>query len=91
MFETFEVPSMFLGVQSNLALYATGRTTGLAVDIGEEVSHAVPVIDSYSNIPHRISRSNVGGKDVTSQMLELMGQRGNVLPDKFKHLASKIK
>ena len=43
MFEHFNVPSLYLAVQSVLALYASGRTTGLILDSGDSVTHTVPI------------------------------------------------
>lgn len=34
MFETFNVPAMYVGIQAVLSLYASGRTTGIVLDTG---------------------------------------------------------
>ena len=33
-FETFDVPALFVSAQAVLSLYASGRTTGLVLDVG---------------------------------------------------------
>lgn len=43
MFESFNIPSFYLGVQAVLALYASGRTTGVVLDSGDGVTHTVPI------------------------------------------------
>lgn len=43
--ETFRVPAMYVAIQAVLSLYASGRTTGVVLDIGDGVSHAVPVYE----------------------------------------------
>ncbi|KAL5482163.1 hypothetical protein EMCRGX_G022457 [Ephydatia muelleri] len=43
MFETFNVPQMYAAMTSPLALYASGRTTGVVVDSGDAVSHVLAV------------------------------------------------
>lgn len=53
MFESFNVPALFLSTQSVLSLYASGRTTGLVVESGDGVSHTVPIYEGYA-IPHSI-------------------------------------
>jgi actin-related protein len=35
MFETFNVPAMYVAIQAVLSLYASGRTTGIVLDSGE--------------------------------------------------------
>lgn len=44
MFETFHV-SAYLGQQATLSLFCSGRLTGLVLDSGHEVTHAVPIYE----------------------------------------------
>lgn len=61
MFETFSVPSLYLAIQSVLALYSTGRTTGLVLDSGDGLTSAVPVYEGYA-IPLAIERNDFAGR-----------------------------
>ena len=44
-FENFNVPALYLAIQAILSLYASGRTTGVVLDCGDGVTHAVPVYE----------------------------------------------
>ncbi|XP_065113485.1 uncharacterized protein [Paramisgurnus dabryanus] len=75
MFEVFNVPLTFVAMQAVLALYASGRTTGVVLDSGDGVSHCVPVFDGYC-LPHAVQRFNLAGADVTSQLQKLLLDQG---------------
>ncbi|KAM0793509.1 Actin-2 [Microbotryomycetes sp. NB124-2] len=74
-FETFNVPAMYTSVQAILALYASGRTTGIVLDSGDGVTHAVPVFEGFS-MPHAIRRIDIAGRDVTDHLQLLLRKSG---------------
>ncbi|EWC48850.1 actin-like protein [Drechslerella stenobrocha 248] len=76
-FETFNVPALFTSVQAVLSLYASGRTTGVVLDSGDGVSHAVPVYEGFS-IPSAVRRIDVAGRDVTEHLQTLLRKSGAV-------------
>ena len=45
MFETFKIPAFYMAVPSVMALYVSGRVTGLVLDCGNKLSHTVPVYE----------------------------------------------
>ena len=53
MFETFNVPCFYVNAQAVLALYESGRMTGVVLDSGEGISDIVPIYEGYA-IPHAI-------------------------------------
>ncbi|GAB68568.1 actin II [Plasmodium cynomolgi strain B] len=76
MFESFDVPAMYVSIQAILSLYASGRTTGIVLDSGDGVSHTVPIYEGYV-LPHAINRVDMAGRDLTYHMMKLFTERGH--------------
>mmetsp|Transcript_13132 Transcript_13132/g.21059 ORF Transcript_13132/g.21059 Transcript_13132/m.21059 type:complete len:287 (-) Transcript_13132:667-1527(-) len=74
-FETFNVPAFYVQIPPILCLYASGRTTGLVLDSGEGVTHAVPVFEGFA-LPHAMQRIDVAGRDVTEYLQRLLRKAG---------------
>jgi actin-related protein len=75
MFETFNVPAMYIATQAVLSLYASGRVTGCVIDIGDGVSHIVPIYEGFA-LSHAIQRIDLAGRDVSKYLQRLLRQRG---------------
>jgi len=75
MFETFNVPALYLEQAPVLELYASGRTTGLVVSIGDDSMHATVVYEGYA-LPHASKSSPMGGRKLTDFALRIMTERG---------------
>ena len=76
-FETFNTPALFISPQATLSLYASGRTTGVVLDSGDGVTHAVPVYEGFT-MPHAITRMDLAGRDVTEHLKVLLRKSGYV-------------
>jgi actin len=71
MFEKYKVPGFYLAIQAVLALFESGRTTGLVVDSGYGQTHVCPIYEGYA-LPHGILSTNIAGNDLTKYMLKLL-------------------
>jgi actin-related protein 3 len=87
MFESFNVPSLYIGVQAVLALAASflwssstnsasagSGLSGTVIDAGDGVTHIIPIIDGYV-LPSAVKHIPIGGKDVTHFIQELVRER----------------
>jgi actin-related protein 3 len=79
MFETFNVPGLYIAVQAVLALCAslltkqdskrkTAQVTGTVIDSGDGVTHVIPVFEGYT-IGSCIKHIPLAGRDITNFMV----------------------
>ena len=76
-FESFQVPSLFVGVQPVLALYSLNphqTPTGVLVDLGEAAAHAVPVVDGYV-VAGGVRKIAAAGQAVTRAVVDALMAR----------------
>ena len=90
MFETFNVPYLYIGMQAMLAIAASWTSkspkslTGCVVDSGDGVTHVIPVIEGYP-ISNAIQHVPVAGREMTLFISELLKDREKSVPpgDRF--------
>merc|ERR1711936_589027 len=63
MFETFNMPAMYVAIQAVLSLYASGRTTGIVMDSGD-------------GVPHAIVRLDLAGRELTNYFMKILTEWG---------------
>ena len=91
MFETFNVPGLYISIQAVLSLYSAGKVTGIVLDSGDGVTHFVPIFESYS-LPHAILRLDCAGRDLTEYMIKLLTEVGQrFYTSSEKEIAKNIK
>jgi len=87
MFETFNVPGLYIAVQAVLALAASWTSskssertlTGTVVDSGDGVTHVIPVAEGYV-IGSSIKHIPLAGRDITAFIQQLLRERGEKIP-----------
>jgi actin-related protein len=75
MFETFNVPAMYVAYTPVLSLYSTVGITGIVVEVGDGVVQTVPIYEGY-RLPHACIRVDMGGRDLTKYMMNMLIERG---------------
>jgi actin beta/gamma 1 len=75
MFETFNVPALYIQHQGVLSLYSTGRTTGVVAECGGGSTQILPIYEGFS-LPYGTICFDVGGRDLTEYLLELLKLKG---------------
>ena len=83
-FERYLFPSVYIGNQAVLSLYAAGLTTGLALCSGDGVTETVPVFEGCT-MPQAIIRHDVGGRDLTYHLMRLATERGYSFTSPSEH------
>lgn len=74
LFEKFELPAVYLSRSAVLSCYASGRTTGLVLDVGYSGTSAVPVEDG-AIVNGRFIRTRIGGKYVNEVLSAVLQER----------------
>lgn len=77
-FESLRVPALYVAAPPVLALYASGRTSGVVLDVGDTVATALAVAEGHA-ASARARRLDVGGRDVAGRLALLMRKSGAAL------------
>ncbi|XP_034314728.2 actin, cytoplasmic [Magallana gigas] len=75
MFETFKSPALYVANQAVLSLHASGRTAGIVINSGYDVTHAVPIYEGKA-LSHAIMRVDLAGRDLTGYLMKILTERG---------------
>jgi actin-related protein len=84
MFETFHVTGVCIYLQSVLALYSIGRTSGVIVESGDGVTQSVPIVEG-NVVPHAIHTTHVAGRDITDAFSKYLIKEFDLPQDKYTH------
>lgn len=64
LFETFQIPSIYMGSSPQLALYSSCETTGIVLDVGDSFSQVASIFE-WTQMPQTLIRNNLGGNVVS--------------------------
>ena len=78
MFETFNVPALYITTPAVLSLYASGCTTGLVLDSGQDMSLSVPVYEGHT-LKYAINKQYLAGRDLTDYLVVMLLKQGYAL------------
>uniref|UniRef100_A0A3P9AFN4 Actin-related protein 3 n=1 Tax=Esox lucius TaxID=8010 RepID=A0A3P9AFN4_ESOLU len=99
MFESFNIPGLYIAVQAVLALAASWTSrlvgertlTGTVIDSGDGVTHVIPVAEGYV-IGSCIKHIPIAGRDITYFTQQLLREReGGTPPEQSLETAKAIK
>uniref|UniRef100_A0A914H8L0 Actin n=1 Tax=Globodera rostochiensis TaxID=31243 RepID=A0A914H8L0_GLORO len=78
MFEKFKIPATYVEIQALLALYASGRTTGVVLASGDGVTCAMPINEVPVPVPVSNASLHLGiaGRDLTEHLVNILTERG---------------
>ena len=76
-FETFSAPGYYCMNGSLLALYGSGRTSGLIVDSGEDLTSVVPVVEGYV-LPQAHAVSDFAGRNINNKLASLLAHKHKI-------------
>ncbi|XP_062948964.1 uncharacterized protein LOC134374848 [Cynocephalus volans] len=78
LFETFNVPALYLANQGVLSLYASGQTSGMTIESGDGMTYFVPIIDGCP-LHQSTFQLDIAGQDLTLYLLQLLTDSGHFL------------
>ncbi|XP_078367547.1 uncharacterized protein LOC144651479 [Oculina patagonica] len=78
MFENYQFEGVSIAVQAVLSLFARGLLTGVVIDCGHGSTHFSPVYEGFL-LPDFTRKLDIGGRDITNYLKELLLHRGQVV------------
>ena len=91
MFEVFNVPAVYVAGHAALALFGSGRFTGVVLESGFGVTHVVPVFEGVE-LASAVLRFDIAGRDLSDWMMRLLTNVGhNFRSASDREIANEIK
>ncbi|CAL6076015.1 Actin [Hexamita inflata] len=96
MFESFNFKGMFIGAQALFAIFSKAwdksnlEQTGICLDIGDGVSHVIPVYEGYV-MQHAVQSVPIAGKAITQFVQDMLSRREKIQTDLQQKIAKIVK
>jgi len=78
LFDNFKVPRIHFVKNSIVSLYASGRTSGVVINFGEQMIEMTSIYEGFT-IDHDIRRINIGGENITTQLRQYVEELGIII------------
>ncbi|KAI9347469.1 actin family [Pilaira anomala] len=75
MFEKFNVPASYVSIPAVLSLYASGLTTGLVLDSGDDTTYVFPIFEGEPLYDASVC-FEVAGRNITDALAARLAERG---------------
>mmetsp|Transcript_33500 Transcript_33500/g.48584 ORF Transcript_33500/g.48584 Transcript_33500/m.48584 type:complete len:237 (-) Transcript_33500:121-831(-) len=79
-FEKFNADGVAISPTGSLSLYASGKTTGLVLEIGDGVTFSMPVFKGYG-IKTATFELDMAGSELTTYLSNLLSAKGTTISD----------
>eukprot|EP00755_Sulcionema_specki_P003020 Sspe_Gene.119579::Locus_115871_Transcript_1_1_Confidence_1.000_Length_1165::g.119579::m.119579/K05692/ACTB_G1; actin beta/gamma 1 len=89
LFETFSVPAFYIADDLVLSMYASGRTSGVVLDMGHQASVCAVAYEGHT--VRSTIKSTIGGMDVTRTLSILLRERGYGFEQEHEEVIADIK
>lgn len=90
IFETFDSPAMYLALAPVLALYASGRKSGVTLDSGHGSTNSVPIHEGFAVVKN-ILRVDLGGEYLTDYLKTSLVEKDDSLAGVSREVVRDIK
>ena len=74
MFEKFNVQGLYVVRQATSVMYASGRTSGIVIDSGYDLTEVVPIFDG-TEMEYACQKLQLGGKHLTEFLSKLLKEK----------------
>ena len=91
MFETFNVPGLYLAYSTECSLLASGKSTGVSIELGGDTTQICPFVDSKPK-PYTFEELYYGGNSITDYLFRLFNNNCKMFYNsKYKSCMEDIK